>query len=438
VLAIGLLAHGERRLKLQSLALCVGVAGAVALGWSGIAPDAPSRVLDRLVFVLVALTGAGALYGIGLVKLFPTETEWTVAARNLVPGMLGLAALMLGVVLAEEAIERMEEHDVAISAPAVAAVVAALVGAGVAALVAALVPGRDPLGLSERGRTAYVYGCEVLLALLALHLKLTVLWWFTGFFARYGSLIILGVAFLGVGLSELFRRLGRPVLAEPLERTGALLPVLPLLAAFWNAPRPGEDVVFLVLAGGLYTTLSLLRSSLGFGALAALAFNGALWVMLGRWEGFGFLEHPQLWVIPPALCVLVGTYLNRDRLNEGQLTSIRHATSLAIYLSSTVDIVLTGVAQAPWLPLVLAGLSLAGIFAGILLRIRGFVLLGTGFLGLALFTIIWYAAVDLRQTWIWWASGIVAGILILALFAVFEKKRQEVLRMVDQFKEWSP
>ena len=134
---------------------------------------------------------------------------------------------------------------------------------------------------------------------------------------------------------------------------------------------------------------------------------------------------------------LIGAYLNRDRLSEAQTTSIRYAASLAIYLSSTADILLIGVAQAPWLPLVLAALSLAGIFAGIALRVRGFFLLGLGFLGLSLLTIIWHAAVDLRQTWLWSASGIVAGFLIIGLFALFEKKRQDVLRVVDEFKQWN-
>lgn len=438
VLAIGLLARGERRLRLQMLALCVGIAGALALGWSGIAPGARNGVLDRIVVVLVALIAAGALYGIGLVKLFPKETEWTVAARRLVPGVLAMGGGVLALVLGVELFERWSGQAVAMSSPAVVAVVAALIGAGVAALVAALVPGRDPLGLSERGRTAYVYGCEALLALVAIHLKLTVPWMFSGYLARYMPLIVLGIAFLGVGLGELFRRQGRLVLAEPLERTGALLPALPILGAFWATPRPGEDVVFLVIAGGLYAVLSLLRSSLGFAAMASLAFNAALWVVLGRRDGLGLLEHPQLWIIPPALCVLIGAYLNRDRLSATQATSIRYATLLLIYLSSTADIVLTGVAQAPWLPLALAALSLAGIFAGIFLRVRGFLILGLGFLALSLFTIIWYAAVDLHQTWLWAASGIVAGVLILAIFALFEKKRQDILRMVDQIKEWNP
>ena len=95
-------------------------------------------------------------------------------------------------------------------------------------------------------------------------------------------------------------------------------------------------------------------------------------------------------------------------------------------------------ARGPGLPLVLAALSIAGIFAGILLRVRGFLFLGLGFLSLALFTVVWYAAVDLRQTWLWWACGIVAGLLILAVFALFEKKRLEVLRVVGQLKEWQP
>ena len=73
--------------------------------------------------------------------------------------------------------------------------------------------------------------------------------------------------------------------------------------------------------------------------------------------------------------------------------------------SSTGDVFLNGVANAPWLPLVLAGLSLAGVFVGIMLRVRSFVYLGSAFLVLALFTMIWYAAVDLEQTWLWYVCG---------------------------------
>jgi hypothetical protein len=280
-----------------------------------------------------------------------------------------------------------------------------------------------------------VYATETLLALLFVHLRLSMPWLFMGLFRQYWPLIVILIAFIGVGLSELFRRQRRMVLAEPLERTGALLPLLPVLG-FWLVPNQVHFSVLMVAAGGIYAILSLLRRSFVYGILAALAANGALWYLLYRLAGWGLLEHPQLWFIPPALCVLVAAYLNRDRLSEQQLTSVRYGAATSIYVTSTADVFLNGVAEAPWLPVILAGLSLAGIFAGILLRVRSFLLLGVGFLVLSLFTIIWYAAVDLEQTWLWSATGIVAGILIIAVFAVFEKKRQEVLRLVDELKQW--
>jgi hypothetical protein len=84
----------------------------------------------------------------------------------------------------------------------------------------------------------------------------------------------------------------------------------------------------------------------------------------------------------------------------------------------------------------LAAFSVAGIFAGIMLRVRAFLFLGTSFLVLSLFTMIWHAAVDLHQLWVWPVAGIIAGIVIIAVFAIFEKKRQEVLQVVEQLKEW--
>src|SRR5262245_3526779 len=316
------------------------------------------------------------------------------------------------------------------SAAAIAAVAATLIGLTVAALITALVPGRDPFGLSERGRTIYVYAAEGLLALLFLHIRLTRPEWFTGFFSKYWAFIVVLIAFLGVGLSEIFRRQQRLVLAEPLERTGALLPLVPVLGFFLVQTTEGGYSVLLLLVGVLYAVLSVSRRSFGFGLLAALAANGGLWYFLQRQEGFELLVHPQLWLIPAAVCVLAAAYLNREQLSPQQMTTVRYLTSITIYVSSTADIFLIGTAQAPYLPLVLAGFSIAGIFAGITLRVRAFLFLGTSFLVLALATIIWHAAVDLHQTWLIWVAVVAAGVLILALFALFEKKHNDVLQVV--------
>jgi len=246
---------------------------------------------------------------------------------------------------------------------------------------------------------------------------------------------VMAIAFAGVGFAELCRRYRQQVLAGPMENTGAFLPVLPVLG-FWAADTRVDYSLLLLTVGVLYAGLSIARRSFGFGVLAALAANGGLWFFLNRQDGFGFLIHPQIWLIPPALCVLAAAYLNRSQLSDSQMTTVRYFTSMSIYVSSTADIFLNGVAQEPWLPAVLAGLSIAGILAGIALRVRAFLLLGTCFLGLALFTVIWYAAVDLDQTWVLSVSGIIAGALIIALFAIFEKKRQEVLQAFERIKQW--
>jgi hypothetical protein len=51
-------------------------------------------------------------------------------------------------------------------------------------------------------------------------------------------------------------------------------------------------------------------------------------------------------------------------------------------------------------------------------------------------TMIWHAAVHQAHTWVWWASGIVLGVAILALFALFEKRRNDVLRLLEELRRW--
>jgi hypothetical protein len=225
------------------------------------------------------------------------------------------------------------------------------------------------------------------------------------------------------------------VLSEPLTNTGALLPLLPALG-FWASSSEVHYSLLLLTVGVLYAAVSALRKSFGFAMLAAVAANGSLWYLLHKGEGLGLADHPQLWLIPPALCVLVAGYLNRQRLSAEQSAALRYGSAIVIYASSTADVFINGVADAPWLPAVLAGLSILGVFAGIVLRVRAFLYLGITFLIVALMTIIWYAAVERERTWILWVAGIVTGVLILFLLGLFEKRRDDVLRMVERLKQW--
>jgi len=274
-----------------------------------------------------------------------------------------------------------------------------------------------------------------MLALLFLHVRLTMPWLFTGFLERYWPLVVMVIAYFGVVTSESLRRRKLLVLAQPLERTGVFLPLLPVLG-FWLASSEVDFSLLLFVVGGLYGLMSVLRRSFAFGVLAAVSGNAGLWYILHRTSDYQFLQHPQLWLIPVALSVLLAAYLNEKNLSQDQMAGIRYLALVTIYVSSTADIFINGVANSPWLPLILGSFSLAGVFAGIIFRIRGLLLLGSVFLLLSIITMIWYASANLGWTWLWYVAGIVTGATIIFMFALFEKKRSEVMRVVEGLKEW--
>jgi hypothetical protein len=226
-------------------------------------------------------------------------------------------------------------------------------------------------------------------------------------------------------------RLGVRVLAEPLRRTGAFLPLLPVLA-FWARPEDHYATLWFV-TGLFYGLLSVADRSLAFALLAALAANAGVWAVLNE-NQVAFIRYPQLWLVPFALTVLVAAQLNRDRLGRGQLTTLRYAALTIIYLASTAETFLAGLGQDGVRPLILIGLSVLGVFVGMLLRVRAFLFLGSGFVGLGVFALVWHAAAS--KAWVWYVAGIALGVVIFVLFAVFEKRRAEVLHLLEKLREW--
>ena len=137
--------------------------------------------------------------------------------------------------------------------------------------------------------------------------------------------------------------------------------------------------------------------------------------------GIAVLFGEILWVIVWPLAPATQTIAAR-RFGRMEAMTDKSTEAYSLHSASTGAVLNHGV--------------LVGILAGIVLRVRSFLFLGVSFLTLALFTVIWHAAVDLHQTWLWYVSGIVMGILIIAVFALFEKKRTEMLEIVERLKNW--
>jgi hypothetical protein len=432
---LSLLSNSRLRDRWLRAAFGVWFAGLVLFGWAWLTPEGTGTWLNRSVILMVEAFIVTTLCGLGVKK---ARLSWPNLANTVsicTPWVLGLGVVALSFCLGTEVFYQINFGSVCINLFSQVTIGLALVTAGIMGVLFALSPGHDPLELSDRGRTRYVYATEVMLALLFLHVRLTMPWVFTGLFERYWPFVVMAIAYLGVIASEALRRREILVLSKPIERTGAFLPLLPVLG-FWLSQSNVDYSSLLFVVGGLYGLLSLLRRSFVWGIAAAIAGNGGLWYLLHRTADYQFFQHPQLWLIPVAASVLLAAHLNEDNLTADQMSAIRYLSLVTIYASSTGDIFINGVANSPWLPLILGTFALAGVFSGIMLRIRGLLLLGSVFLLLAIVTMIWYASANLGWTWLWYVAGIATGATIIFMFAMFEKKRNEVLRLVEGLKDW--
>ena len=417
----------------QQATFGAGALTLAAAGWAWLPADIAIPWAHRTVILFVAATAATvAAMGIMSWRIL-VESTWRPAARRAAGWLAILAAGALPAVLVQEIVLYDAVNGVPMAWPAVAVVAAALVLLAAACIVFAVMRGPDPLRLSGRWRTSYVYAAEILLVIVGVHLRLTVPWLFRmGLIEKYGMFIAMAVAFVGAGLSEWFRRRGLQVLAEPLERTAVLLPVLPMVMFWLIGPRT-PAVWFLI--GLFYATQAWMRQSFWLACLAAVTGNMGLWVLWDRWN-LGILEHPQLWLLPLALMALVAEYINHGRLKWQQSAAIRYFMLSVIYVSSSADMFLAGIGNSVVLPLVLLGLSMLGILAGMALRIRSFLHLGAVFLLVVLVTMLKYVTIDLHQTWVFWVCVILTGAATIAFFAVFEKRRNDILAAMRRFKTW--
>ncbi|MAE67025.1 MAG: hypothetical protein CMJ18_22420 [Phycisphaeraceae bacterium] len=424
----------QRWAPLSPICLAMVVLGGVLLAWTWLEPSPDGTLMHRIVGLISALSVALAAFGIAASRSEPGR-PWHDAIRINVIGA-GILVLALSCCVMFVEIGSMLRGEIPLGGPAVAVLIVAYALLIASSILFAVRPRFDALGVALPVREAYVYLAEGLGVALGVHIRSCLPWLFHGFVTRYWPIWFIGFALAAVSAGAWCRRHGFAVIGRPLARTGIVLPGLTALEIFIGASDVHVSIV-LFAAGATYAVLGAMRRSLVLGALAALGINGSLWYLLHQTPALAITRHPQLWFMPMALVVLVAGHLNRDRLSKHHRTMLHYACLLTIYLSSTADVFLVGVARAPWLPLVLAVFSIAGVFVGLGSRIRSFLFLGIGFLAVSMFTMIWHAASNLGWTWVWYVSGIGLGIAIIAVFALFEKKRTEMSAWFEEVRHWA-
>jgi hypothetical protein len=430
------LAQGRRQERMQLAALLLAGYAAVLLGWVETVGSAPALAVAmlRTFRLLMVLCGLTFVYAWVLPRWLLRDQSWQAASRFAATATAALAVGALVVTFGLEVALFVPGEGTPADSPQVIAV-AVLMMLGAAGLVAlALVPGHDPWALAEQGRQAYVYAAEAVLVLVVAHLYLCRPQWFAMGLRPYWPLVVLAIAFAGAGASEIAQRWRLAVLAEPLKRSSQWLPLLPVLG--WWVVGSQVDYALLLLAVGLvYLVWSWRFRSLASGLAAVVAGNAALW----RWysdQQLTLLTNPQLWLIPPAASTLVAAQWHRQRLKPQVLTAIRYAATLVIYVSSTSEILIGGFAQGLWQPMLLLGLAVAGALAGIALRVRAFLVLGSAFTMVALLAMVRHAHREIGHVWPWWVFGISLGVMLLVLMGLFEKKRAALQRLARELSQW--
>jgi len=410
-------------------------AAGVLFAWSWIPPDMAAGTLHRAIGVIAAVSALTVLSAVAS-RLVRRQVAWVRGIARTAVGMNTVAGAALAYCIVCEVVVLVQGEIVPLGWVGVWTLIAALAVMVGYCMLAALRGRFDPLRLRPRVRDAYGYGAEALVGLLVLHVRVTMPWLFYGIVTQFWPLLVTALAAAAIAGGKACDRRGWRTLARPLSRTGLILPSVALLEFFFAISQVHFSIVLLAI-GSLYAVLAVLRRSISLTVAAMVTLVGSFWFFLHYVPGLGVHQHPQLWFIPPALTVLIVGHLNRARLNAKQRTTLHYACLLVIYLSSTADVFLIGVARAPWLPLVLAGLSVGGIFAGIAFHRRSFLMTGTGFLCLALLSMIWHAAENLGWTWVWWVTGIGLGVAILTVFTLFEKKRTEMTSLLEEVRDWS-
>ncbi|MEX0824583.1 MAG: hypothetical protein WD119_00370 [Pirellulaceae bacterium] len=299
---------------------------------------------------------------------------------------------------------------------------------------------------SDGDRKALIYTAQVVAGLAWLHLYLCDATEFMDAFRGYWPYIVMALAFGSAAVTEWARRRGDRILSDTLRQTALFLPLIPAIG-FWLSGNRMEEWAFvdgevpyaMLLAVGamFYLGLSMLWRHDHLPRLIGIVLgNAAVWVVLTQTPGWGFLQHPQLWLIPPAVCVLAAVHLERKRLDAKTRTGVRYAATLVIYVSSTADMLLQDIGSTIWGPIILVSLALLGVAVGMVMRVQAFLYLGTFFVLIGVLSMVWHAQQAIDQTWPWWVFGMTVGVLLLAGLMAIEKNKPKLREFSARLASW--
>ncbi|QDV46343.1 hypothetical protein Enr13x_62520 [Stieleria neptunia] len=406
------------------------------------------------VFVAIGLSfGVPKLLGAQILE------RWKNAVRSGFALAISLAMGSLVATLVQEGVVRVAGQSDQLVKPLMLGMAATLALLSVMSTLAGILSGsgssyRDAWKLTDRQRAGLVVAAQVFGGLTWFHLFLCKSPLANLGLRAYWPYVVMTLAFASVGITEWARRRGDDVLEKTLKQTALFLPLVPVigfwLSGSWVSSLFGESdgsrwtyiqgrvsyQGLLIAAALYYGVVSFLWKSGRARLVSIMIGNVALWVILVQTPNWDFLSHPQAWLIPPAVCVLVATHFQRESLGAKTAAAIRYAATLTIYVTSTADMLVQGVGSTIWGPIVLIVLALLGAAAGVALRVKPFLYLGTTFVLIGVTSMVWHAQQQIGAVWPWWVFGISSGVMLMIGLMAIEKNKPKLRRIATAMQQW--
>lgn len=210
---------------------------------------------------------------------------------------------------------------------------------------------------------------------------------------------------------------GLPAFRRPALLGAFLFPLAGLLTAPWS--QPVYAAALLVGHAAHFAALAAHPSRRTLASLAsAVAFNAALLVV---WSGTGHGE-PQYYVIPAGLSLLVLLRVFRDSLEPDTVAKLRAVAVTIIYVAGAWKPLMFS--NAPSMVLCVL-ICLLGVAAGIALRIRSYVYLGSAFLVTCIAANL--ARFGMRDHRIGAAFLTLLGLLVVGFMVMLSAHRERLL-----------
>jgi hypothetical protein len=230
------------------------------------------------------------------------------------------------------------------------------------------------------------------------------------------------------------RRAGVEAFRTPTRFAALVLPVLSVLLLGHQASHFNAAVVFGVAVA--FTGLSALegRGQLA-GALAAVAYNLAI-TLLWLQQGIGGAGGIQYYVIPAGLTLIAAARVWKHELGPAWNARLRSIGSLSIYAAAAWP-ALASIEQTGYL-LWCLGLCVGGALAGVLLRVRAYLYVGTACFVITLVgNVVRYG---IHHAILRAAFLTLLGLLLLGGLVLFSIKREQLLARYRKYRallaEW--